>query len=120
MPSIKIDDDADAYIRENRRRQARWERISNFFKVVGTLIGLGAFFGISTYIGCNGCETPNNEALEAIQSQGLTQPKLEGHNWGACHESETSRRFTALNAQGRPVSGTVCCGQFTKGCTIRW
>jgi len=120
MPSIKLDDDAEDYIREQRRRQYRWERISNFFKVVGTLIAVCAFFGISTYVGCNGCETPDDEAREAIQSQGLTQPELHGHNLGACHESETSRQFTATNAQGHRVSGTVCCGQFTKGCTIRW
>lgn len=117
---MKLSEEADEYIREQRRRKYRWSRVENFFKVVGTLIALGAFFGISTYVGCNGCETPDKEAIEAIESQGMTHPTLGGHNMGACHDEETSRQFTATNAQGQRVSGTVCCGQFTKGCTIRW
>lgn len=108
--------DVDRYIRDERHRQARWGSAWMIAQTVGALaLAVGFLF-----VNCNGCQAHDDEVLDAIRAQGLTHPDLGGAHPGACAENESSRRFTAINAHGARVSGTVCCGFAVKGCTIRW
>ena len=65
--------------------------------------------------------TDSDAARSALQSQGMTNVAIKGWNPLACGEDDySSTGFTATNAQGNAVSGTVCCGAFFKSCTVRW
>jgi hypothetical protein len=119
MPHVKIDDDVDAYIREQQRRERRWGTITNAAYVARVLVVLAIMAGL-LFVQYNGCKASDDDALDTIRSQDLADSALGGFNPGACAENESSRRFTATTVQRQRVSGTVCCGLVVKGCTIRW
>lgn len=65
------------------------------------------------------CQVDNDRADTALHGEGLTDPVLGSTLLFACEPGEASREFTALR-DGRRVNGVVCCGLFTKACTVRW
>jgi hypothetical protein len=64
----------------------------------------------------------DKRAIDALEASGLREVMLGGAHAFACAEGESSRHFSAINAQGKRVEGTVCCGLtgVGKSCTIRW
>lgn len=64
-------------------------------------------------------------AQDALESMGFTEIKLYPAEvfLSPCSKGDGANNpFTAKNAQGKTVKGTVCCGgplQF-KGCTVRF
>lgn len=67
-----------------------------------------------------GCVTSEDEARSALRKHGFTNISVDGWAlWGCGEQDKVGQRFTAKNAQGEPVDGTVCCGVL-KGCTIRF
>lgn len=59
--------------------------------------------------------------MRTLESAGYTDVKTTGYNFLECGENDTFHTgFTATNPNGKRVSGTVCCGLFIKGCTIRF
>ena len=85
--------------------------------VVAVAVLLGGGFMMA-----NGCQVDDATATTAIENHGFTRVELQGASMLKCAEDESSRAFTATNATGRRVAGTVCCsyGGCTKGCTVRW
>lgn len=73
---------------------------------------------LSTTLLLTSCTAPDR-SKKALQDAGYTDIELEGYAFFECGEGDNFHTgFTAKNAQGRQVQGTVCCG-LTKGCTVR-
>lgn len=75
-------------------------------------------------IGClalmAGC-TDEENTVRTLESAGFTHVKTTGYAFWECGKDDTFHTgFTATNPAGKEVSGTVCCGLLTKGCTIRF
>lgn len=69
---------------------------------------------------CSFSCTNDSGSRRALESEGFTEIQLTGYSWLSCGKDDTfATGFTAKNAKGNPVSGTVCCG-LVKGCTIRF
>lgn len=67
-----------------------------------------------------GC-TDESSARDSLDAQGFTDIVITGWEPFSCGEDDdTSTGFTAINSNGEPVEGVVCCGFVFKGCTIRW
>jgi hypothetical protein len=88
-------------------------------KVIGGML-LVVFLAVAGVFAGNGCKTTEAEARGALESHGMTHIELGGAAWFSCEGGEGSREFTAINPNGKRVAGTVCCGIFGKGCTVRW
>ncbi len=59
-------------------------------------------------------------ARKALRDAGLKPVKVGGYSFFACGKDDTfSTQFTATNAQGQTVTGTVCSG-WLKGKTVRF
>lgn len=108
--------EADEYIRAARRRDTRYKK---FGEIMAVLAGLGLCAGL-IFVQCNGCEVGDNAAIETLEAAGMQDAILGGPDVMACGDHESSRHFSATNARGDRVEGTVCCGAVGKGCTIRW
>ena len=68
-------------------------------------------------IGC----TDEANTIRTLDSNGFTDIRTTGFNAFECGKEDTySTGFTARNAKGKLVSGTVCCGFLSKGCTVRF
>lgn len=68
------------------------------------------------FIGC----TDANRTKKTLESSGFTDIETGGFNLFACGKDDNfATDFTAKNANGQKVSGTVCCG-ILKGCTVRF
>ena len=66
-----------------------------------------------------GCTQPD-DAHRILKGMGFTQIAIGGYDFFACGQDDFfSTEFTARNAQGQFVSGTVCSGWF-KGSTVRF
>jgi hypothetical protein len=65
------------------------------------------------------CTNPEG-ARKALESSGFTHIELQGFSMGCGKGDYSADAFTAINPIGKPVSGTVCCGAWMKGCTVRW
>lgn len=64
--------------------------------------------------------TDDANTIRTLQAYGFTHIQTTGFEPYACSEDDTFQTgFTARNAQGRTVSGAVCCGMF-KNCTVRF
>jgi hypothetical protein len=60
------------------------------------------------------------KATEILSSHGYTEIQITGYNMFSCSEDDTFKTgFTAKTITGQITSGTVCCGLFMKGCTVR-
>lgn len=67
-----------------------------------------------------GC-TDETGSRKALNNAGFTDIQITGFEPFVCGKDDTyATGFTATNPVGRRVSGTVCCGVWDKGCTIRW
>jgi hypothetical protein len=78
------------------------------------VVSLGIFFA-------GNCGAPDPKLGRSLEKQGFT--KVTVGEWDAfeCGTSDSiSRTFTATNGNGQQVRGTICCGFFFKGCTVRW
>lgn len=69
---------------------------------------------------------PSNEKSKAeltLENLGYTDIQMTGVAWWGCDEKSdswfTSKKFTAQN-NGKHIEGSVCCGLFLKGCTVRF
>ena len=81
-----------------------------------TLTGLAAGF-LLLAAGC----TNEEAARETLRKHGFHQVEITGHRAFQCGEGDaTSTGFRATNPSGERVEGTVCCGRWSKGCTIRF
>jgi hypothetical protein len=68
-----------------------------------------------------GCGVGEGRARDVLEQQGFTAIELGGAaTWSCGKDDSQSRRFEATNANGRRVSGVVCCGTWGKACTVRW
>jgi hypothetical protein len=80
---------------------------------ISFIIALGLAFTLS------GCTQPDRTFF-TLQDQGYTEIKIGGYGFLRCSEDDIfATNFTAVNANGARVSGTVCAGIF-KGSTIRF
>ena len=65
--------------------------------------------------------TNTEDARKALESEGFTDVQNDGYGWFRCSQDDFYHtKFTALNPQGREVSGVVCSGLIFKSATIRW
>ena len=63
--------------------------------------------------------TDEEATIAALGDEGYTDIRAGGYAWFACSKDDRFKtKYTARNAQGKQVSGAVCCG-FLKGCTVR-
>jgi hypothetical protein len=110
--------EVDEWMKAGARKQRRWALIGGIATVVAGLV----IAGISLFVSCNAVPAGDERALSAIKASGLHDAKLGGVDIGGCAGDESSRHFSARNASGDNVEGTVCCGLtgVGKGCTIRW
>lgn len=66
--------------------------------------------------------TDEDGSMRALRSAGYRNIQLGGHSFFGCSDDDgASNKFTAIGADGRMVTGQVCCGgpMSFKGCTIR-
>jgi hypothetical protein len=64
-----------------------------------------------------------DEGLYAIEAAGYTDVQMGDHAYWKCGNNDNyNSHFTATNANGRRVSGVVCCGMSGcgKACTVRF
>lgn len=65
--------------------------------------------------------TDADAALDTLDKAGFTDVSLTGWKPMSCSEEDfSSTGFAAVNSQGKPVEGVVCCGLFLKSCTVRF
>jgi hypothetical protein len=65
--------------------------------------------------------TNESDTIRTLQSAGYSEITTTGYSAWACGDDDTfSTGFRAKNPVGTFVEGTVCCGGWTKGCTIRF
>lgn len=76
-----------------------------------------ATVGLLLLAGC----TDEANTVRTLESAGFTDVHTTGYAFWECGKDDTFHTgFTAKNPAGKQVSGTVCCGMWTKGCTIRF
>ncbi len=81
---------------------------------------LGLIFATIACIGLVAC-TDEDNTRRTLESAGYSDIHTTGYSWFECGKDDTFHTgFTAKNPVGKTVSGTVCCGMWTKGCTIRF
>ena len=109
--------DVDAYLREGKRRQARWVVVGWIASTVAVAIGVIIVY----FVACNGVPADDERVMETLRTSGLRDAILGGADLAACADNESSRHFAATSALGQRVEGTVCSGPtgLGKGCTIR-
>lgn len=67
------------------------------------------------------CNVSNATMLRVCEANGLHDVEPAGWAPFSCSKTDDLKtHFTAKNAAGTPVKGTVCCGYFMKDCTVRW
>lgn len=58
---------------------------------------------------------------KALQMHGFSKIETTGYSPFSCGNDDAfSTGFRALNPTGQVVEGTVCCGMWGKGCTVRF
>lgn len=74
---------------------------------------------ISTLLAACG-RVDNATAIAVAEANGLHDVKVGDYAMMDCGRGDEFRsHFTAKNAEGRPVQGTICCG-WMKDCTVRY
>lgn len=64
------------------------------------------------------CTAPDRSKT-TLEDAAYSDVRMGGYNFFECGRDDVyATSFTAKNALGKTVRGTVCCGWF-KGCTIR-
>jgi hypothetical protein len=93
-------------------------RVSGFGAVILTIAACSALVGTCVAMDA-GCRA-GGEGVEALKAQGMTDIVLGDRAWWGCGRDDSfNSEFVATNAQGKRVSGAVCCG-WLKGCTVRF
>lgn len=65
--------------------------------------------------------TDEENTRRTLDSAGYTEIQTTGYSWLECGKDDTFHTgFRAKNPAGKVVEGTVCCGMWSKGCTIRF
>lgn len=65
--------------------------------------------------------TDEENSRRTLESAGFSEIQFTGYSAFECGKDDTYHTgFRAKNPAGRVVTGTVCCGMWTKGCTIRF
>jgi hypothetical protein len=68
-----------------------------------------------------GCFTNDSATRLTLQKSGYSEIEITGYSMFECGDGDMFHTgFRAKNPIGNKVEGTVCCGLFTKGCTIRY
>lgn len=68
-----------------------------------------------------GACTDEDASREALRKSGYKQVEITGYKPFQCGEGDAfSTGFRATNPSGERVEGTVCCGRWRKGCTVRF
>lgn len=84
-------------------------------KILG--LGIVALFILPLLVGC----TTESRTRETLQKAGYSNITAGGYNFFECGKDDFyATKFTATNPVGQSIDGTVCCGLFFKGCTIRF
>lgn len=89
---------------------------------VGAGIFWLAFWIIGLIVFCVGnCAEPDPKLGHSLEKQGFTHVQVGEWDMFECAADDTiSRTFSATNSNGDRVRGTICCGFWFKGCTVRW
>lgn len=88
-----------------------------------TIIVVAAFgiVSIGIWASTNLGGSDDAKVIEAAEKHGLANVRITGWNPLECSDGDSiARGFRATNANGRDVTGTICCGYMLKGCTVRW
>ncbi len=65
--------------------------------------------------------TDDDSTRKTLQMHGFTNVQTTGYSPFTCGDNDSfSTGFRATNPSGQVVEGTVCCGLFGKGCTVRF
>lgn len=65
--------------------------------------------------------TDEGKTRETLEMHGFTNIQTTGYSPFTCGDKESfATGFRATNPAGRVVQGTVCCGLWGKGCTVRF
>lgn len=68
-----------------------------------------------------GCFTNESDTIRTLHAAGFKDVHTTGYSLFSCGEDDfSSTGFIATNPNGDRVEGAVCCGMWTKGCTIRF
>jgi len=88
---------------------------------IAIAIGAVIVWGIWLVMGSNAVPAGEQRAIHAVEAAGMHDVLIGGVDLLACHDNEASRHFSATNALGKRVEGTVCCGLTSlSSCTLRW
>lgn len=72
------------------------------------------------FVSLLGC-TDETNTRRTLENAGYSDVETTGYSPFECGEGDTFHTgFKAKNPAGKVVEGTVCCGMWTKGCTIRF
>ncbi len=97
--------------RLNRLHRTDWRGIGFF------LVGMGLGVMVTALSAC----TDDASTVRTLQAHGFTSISTTGFDAFECGQGDAySTGFTATNPAGQRVSGTVCCGLWSKGCTVRF
>lgn len=84
------------------------------------LVGLSAIT-LGGFKSCDSACTNRDATRETLRKSGYTDIEPGDYAWFECGDDDRFHtQFTATNPVGQTVTGTVCCGLFSKGCTIRY
>jgi hypothetical protein len=65
--------------------------------------------------------TNEGGTTRTLHRHGFTDIQVGGYDpWSCGNDDTSSTSFVATNPAGIRVRGTVCCGLFTKSCTVRF
>ena len=79
--------------------------------VVGSIAGL---------LFLAGCGVDPTDARRVLKSHGLSNIQIGGHSWFGCGRDDSfASVFTATDAKGAKVTGSIC-GGWLKGYTVRF
>ena len=66
------------------------------------------------------CFTNETATIQTLDKSGFTDIKTTRWDFGCGDNDAYSTGFVATNPIGKRVSGVVCCGMWTKACTVRF
>ena len=65
--------------------------------------------------------TDEAATVKTLRAHGFTDITTTGHEMFECgKDDDFATGFRAKNPRGEVVTGTVCCGLWGKGCTVRF
>jgi hypothetical protein len=97
--------------RLNRLHRTDWRGIGFF------LVGMGLGVMVTAL---SACSDPDS-TVRTLKSHGFTDISTTGFDAFECGQEDAySTGFTATNPAGQRVTGVVCCGWLSKGCTVRF